>query len=79
MFGKKLSWRKESKQMLGFGFWKPVSLQLRKPIRSISQAFVERALGYDQIQEVAPVLFILPRELVTLQDGRIERDEMLGP
>lgn len=31
-----------------------------------------------QILEVVPVLFILLREMVTLQDSRIGKDEMLG-
>ena len=57
----------------------PMSWQLRKPIRSISQAHMERALDYNQVLEVVLLLFILPRELVTLQDNRIEKDEMLGP
>lgn len=32
-----------------------------------------------QILEVVPVPFILLREMVTLQDSRTEKDEMLGP
>lgn len=40
---------------------------------------MERALDYNQVLEVVLLLFILPRELVTLQDNRIEKDEMLGP
>lgn len=32
-----------------------------------------------QILVVVPVLFIVLREMVTLQDSRIEKDEMLGP
>lgn len=32
-----------------------------------------------QILKVVPVLFILLREMVTLQDSRIKKDEMIGP
>ena len=60
MFEEKLSWRKGSKQILGFGVWKSQGLgQPRcgqwKPIWSTSQAQVERAWVMSQILEVVSV------------------------